>query len=362
MKIDITRTESIAMRAIAILLIAMHNFCHSTNMFVLENEGTFYVDRPEEFFRRLSNGSETLLGDFFSFYGWYGVPVFMFLSGYGIVKKYEQQNMVKIHQEKYFLQSNFMKMFKLLLPATLLLILIHVSSGHLNIKYVGMLLFQQTFLNDFVYIWIPPYPGVYWYFGLTLQLYALYWITQHNCSNKSGNICLVICVVLSFLIQVMALPADWNNESQVYLRYVRHNCVGWVAPFALGIYMARNNFKKYCSVFSIILIVLLAIVVMITCIFNGILWQLTPLAAILIIYVVGKLLVNVPVISTALIWIGGYASYIFVVHPLVRTYLLDYAMDDPAPYVTFGVYMMLVVLFAVIYKVVSTKFYFFIKL
>ena len=85
----LSRTESAALRGIAILGIILHNYCHFLGFAVKENEYKFDSSRPMQFFDKLFSLDSDLFIHIFSFLGHYGVPIFLFISGYGLVKKYE---------------------------------------------------------------------------------------------------------------------------------------------------------------------------------------------------------------------------------------------------------------------------------
>ena len=80
------------MRGIAIMAIMLHNYCHWLNFAVKENEYQFHSDRAAAFWQSLTTPDGMLPIQLLSFLGHYGVPVFLFLSGYGLVLKYEREN------------------------------------------------------------------------------------------------------------------------------------------------------------------------------------------------------------------------------------------------------------------------------
>lgn len=87
-ELTISRDCGYVMRGIAIMMIVFHNYCHSIQGVTSENEFEFFYGNVTS----LMIPKATALNWFFdimSFFGWYGVPVFMFLSGYGLVMKYE---------------------------------------------------------------------------------------------------------------------------------------------------------------------------------------------------------------------------------------------------------------------------------
>ena len=89
MKEMLTKAECSAMRGIAILAIMLHNFCHFNGKIVQENEYQFIDFNNDRLWQVLSNPTELLPVHLLSYFGHYGVPVFLFLSGFGLVRKYE---------------------------------------------------------------------------------------------------------------------------------------------------------------------------------------------------------------------------------------------------------------------------------
>lgn len=77
------------MKGVAILFIVLHNLLHWISQ-IKENEFSYSPEKTKLFFENLVTNADTLWLDIFSFLGWYGVATFLFLSGYGLVKKYEQ--------------------------------------------------------------------------------------------------------------------------------------------------------------------------------------------------------------------------------------------------------------------------------
>ena len=85
----LTRTQCSAMRGIAIIGIFLHNYCHWLGMAVKENEYTFTAGNCRRLLEVMTQPDWNLPVHLLSFFGHYGVPVFLFLSAYGLVMKYE---------------------------------------------------------------------------------------------------------------------------------------------------------------------------------------------------------------------------------------------------------------------------------
>ncbi|MBO4827213.1 MAG: acyltransferase, partial [Prevotella sp.] len=87
----LTKTECSAMRGVAILGIVLHNYCHWLGLAVKENEYQFHRNNCEELLNAVLHADWNLPIHLLSFFGHYGVPVFLFLSGFGLVLKYEER-------------------------------------------------------------------------------------------------------------------------------------------------------------------------------------------------------------------------------------------------------------------------------
>ena len=77
------------MRGIAIIAIMLHNYCHFIGKIVKENEYMFQTVNNDRLWHALTHPDELLPVHLLSYFGHYGVPVFLFLSGLGLVLKYE---------------------------------------------------------------------------------------------------------------------------------------------------------------------------------------------------------------------------------------------------------------------------------
>ena len=97
----LTRTECTAMRGIAILAIVLHNYCHFIGRIVKENEYQFFTSNNDRFLQVLTHPDYLLPVHLLSYFGHYGVPVFLFLSGYGLVRKYEETSQGDRHSVSF---------------------------------------------------------------------------------------------------------------------------------------------------------------------------------------------------------------------------------------------------------------------
>ena len=256
------------------------------------------ISNAEYFLNNITN--HPILGSI-SYLGWLGVPMFFFLSGYGLQKKYGG----KIHNQFSFIKKHYLKLLCLAGP------IIIINNLHAHIKIVHIL-GQLTFLNN-----IPfennILPAAFWYLRVALQFYILYALFFFRIKPKyllfSG---IVISICFIFI------------DDQV-TRLFKYHFIGWFLDFALGCYFAVNNNcikqiekKGYIFFFFVILLI--------SCV-NKHLWIFCDTISILFLLSI-KRFINIKL----LIHIGTLSAVLYVTHPLVRNLWLyiniDYMKDN----------------------------------
>lgn len=309
----LTKSESAALRGIAILGIVLHNYCHFLSFAIKENEYTFKTDRPAQFLDKLINFDIThLFIHLFSFLGHYGVPIFLFISGYGLVMKYEKTIAGRITPVS-FMRYHYLKLFRLMIIGYLVFVAIYCLRAHnaAEVYSWDRVLTQLTMIINFCYA-EPNHiikPGPYWFFGLMLQLYALYILLLH----RRGKWWITGAIMVSWLIQLAA-------PTETVLNYVRYNFIGGVLPFATGILYARHginiNRKAY---FAIMIISGIAVI------FGSLYaetWLWVPLFVVTGAVSTIKLIPRQTINTCA--WFGGLSSAMFVMHPVVREVVITH--------------------------------------
>ena len=307
------RIECSALRCIAIICIMIHNYAHKLPCAAQENEFAYHLDNDNNFWNVLF--SSDFLIHFFSYWGHLGVPIFVFLSGYGLALKYNDHVQIKW---KNYLGSHYRKLFFPLLYGTLAYIaVILIRDGNIHFP-IARFIFQCTMLLNLIY----PYeqnitPGPYWYFGMTMQLYLLYLFIIHRRSLKYMIGITVISIVFMGLL---------IHDTHRILIWTKYNVVGWMTPLALGVLAARfPSYIRYFSVrakASVVFICLLPCLIL--CGRNYYLWLMTPVVVLLMGIAFVKF---VP----SFVWekvkvIGDISLYILIVHPIVREVTLPISL------------------------------------
>lgn len=253
----LSRPACNALRGLAIIGIFLHNYCHWLGPIVKENEYQYFQHNVDWLNQVMVSMDLNLPVHLLSFFGHYGVPVFLFLSAYGLVMKYEakphlsteqQTRMYSISGKKltgsinwrdplHFIRYHYLKLFKMMIAGfvafTMLDLITPGSHHYAALDIVAMLgMFNNVLPNPDNIIW----PGPYWFFGLMLQLYIVYRLLLYRRHWGWTVGLMAICIVIQLI-----LGFD-NPESEVMNRY-RYNFMGGMLPFGLGILYARYGEK-----------------------------------------------------------------------------------------------------------------------
>ena len=339
----LSRTESAALRGIAILGIILHNYCHFLGFAVKENEYKFDSSRPMQFFDNLFSLDSDLFIHFFSFLGHYGVPIFLFISGYGLVKKYEAHpqtdnenpSLREGHSVGFaFIRKHFLKLFRLMIIGYLVFIGVYLlrHSDGTQVYSWDHVLTQLTMTINFFYF-DPDHiikPGPYWYFGLMLQLYILYILVIYRWRQNSLLIALAAGSIL--------LEACFGNQ-QDWLNYIRYNFIGGLLPFCMGIWAARreplsnspegesNSTPPLREVGWVLISALFVL-------FGGMYfwtWLIVPafiatgaIATVKLLSACKGILSPLSSLLSPLSWLGSISAMLFVMHPIARELIISH--------------------------------------
>lgn len=227
----ISREEGISLRGWAILAIVLHNFTHWVEATPGENEFTFDPVRVELFMQGLATAPLDVFRLFFSFLGHYGVQIFVFLSGYGLFRKYRDS----LPGVWAFFGSRLLALY----PAVALAALAYFGyetfrTGFAEVaKTTIPLLGQATGVSNFHSGWVHKPIGPWWFLSLVLQFYLLFpWLRRAAAESLSR---LAVIGGSALLLEVVA-----NSYCRSQLGFnLNHTVVGHLPVFCLGMAMAR---------------------------------------------------------------------------------------------------------------------------
>ena len=312
----LTRDECTAMRGIAILAIVLHNYCHFIGKIVKENEYQFLTSHNEGLWQVLSNPDSLLPVHLLSYFGHYGVPVFLFLSGFGLVMKYERKIQEQVAVVP-FIRYNYLKLLRMLIVGfTLFVIVDALAPGrfqfHWNHVIAQLLMYINVLPHPDKIIW----PGIYWFFGLMMELYIVYRLLLYRQKNWVVIALFTIC----WLLQVFCDP---EGET---LNRLRYNFIGGMLPFGIGILVGRSIDKIHFSMsrwFWAMVVVIVSALIFVMC-FHYQSWLWIP-----ILIIVGTIAIVKAMsqkMKNLMVWFGSISAAMFVAHPIARKLFINVAL------------------------------------
>ena len=304
----LSRTECNAMRGLAIIGIFLHNYCHWLNPVVKENEYQYFQQNVDWMASSICTPDRLLPMHIFSYLGHYGVPIFLFLSAYGLVMKYEKKK-AELPSSLSFIKYHYMKLFKMMIIGFVAFTMLDlITPGAHNYKFldiVAMIGMSNNVLpkpDDIIW------PGPYWFFGLMLQLYIVYKLFL--CRRSS-------IIVLVFIAACVFGQLFFDAEGEAINRY-RYNFMGGMLPFGLGVLYARYGHRMTMWGYASMFVMSSLLVCVLSCSFLG--WTFVPAFVCTASIGLVKIL-NVSKftsIKTSLVWMGSISAALFVCHPITR--------------------------------------------
>lgn len=312
---ELSRAECAALRGLAIIGIFLHNYCHWLGPAVKENEYTFRARNVEGLTHAITRMDSMWFVHFISFFGHYGVPVFLFLSAYGLARKYEASALPDagrgvgawLSETGRFVAKHFWKLFGMMFLGFALFTTVDLLAGGAHHYHLSDVVSQLFLVNNLMpdpdhIIW----PGPYWFFGLMLQFYVLYALVLRRAHWG---------VVVGLIAVCWVAQAVCEPESET-LNRLRYNCIGGMLPFGLGLLYARYvpSLQMKRSVLAVVAVVSALLIYALSLTYQT--WYVVPA------FVCLGALTLVKAVPAALLrpleWVGALSAALFVVHPTAR--------------------------------------------
>lgn len=311
----LTRDECTAMRGIAILAIMLHNYCHFIGKIVKENEYQFFNSHNEGLWQVITHPDTLLPVHLLSYFGHYGVPVFLFLSGFGLVMKYERKMQEQVAVVP-FIRYNYLKLLRMLIVGFVLFIIVDIMTpGRFQYHWYNVIAQLLMYINVLPTPDKIIWPGIYWFFGLMLELYIVYRLLLY----RQKNWVVITLVAVCWLLQVFCDP---EGET---LNRIRYNFIGGMLPFGAGILVGRSIDRFHCSMsrwlWAMVAVVVAALIFVMCFHYQSWLW-------IPILIIVGTIAIvkAMPLtVMSLMVWFGSISAAMFVAHPIARKLFINIA-------------------------------------
>jgi len=298
------------MKAFAISAIVFHNYFHLIGNSVRENEFDFDAARFQRLLDVLPDPSFAIQG-LFSFFGHFGVQVFIFLSAYGLAKNHWEDS----SNWHLFLWGRIQKLypvFGLIVVPWFVMYLVVVGPMKGLPTGLYLLCMGMGISSLLPGLELPPV-GPWWFIPFILQFYAL-WPFLCRFSKRFGQMGLLLAGVLSMII------VHLGNSQLAHLSInLLETPAGHLPELCLGVIAARYHTHPRTR-----LVILSGTVLLLGSEFRAF-WPFTFTAALVVFIVVYFKFRTILRDSKMLQTIGRYSLLIFLLNGFSRFFFLPYA-------------------------------------
>ncbi len=297
-----------ALKGIAILGIAFHNFLHRVPNIVQENEFEFDPSRFPLFLQQLSDPA-TCVQAFFSFFGHYGVGVFVALSSYGLAVSCLNSRPLGALA---FLGERWRKLFPMIGMCISIWLLLQLRThAPSDAAYWSATLLEVALLCTGLFTIAPGFGpaavGPWWFVSFILQFYLLWALAGARLMRTSTR---SLILISAFALCVLYLLND-RLIRDVGITLLE-TPIGHFPEIALGILMTRFKpaaFRAWLPPLVILLVLGNA---------SHFLWPLASVCAAALMLVAFDASRRDGSRLHALAWIGGLSLPIFMLNGFIR--------------------------------------------
>ncbi len=350
------------LKGLGILLIVTHNYMHWLPDCVDENEYTFSIERIDKLVEYLGQGGPHVVLNLLSHFGHYGVAIFLFLSGYGLTKKYEPMSGNQLNATPRigivpFVFRHALKLWKLMVPVVVLFVATQLYHGTWNRPWTRLLPLLGFYSN------LQPERdlllGPWWWFSLMMQLYIVWRLFIY----RNGKSMLYTVIGLCLATQIAATWIERGNLASydTLTSYLHYNFPCSMLAFGLGVAHARYNLywlrQWWSPLVGLSLIIIGA--------FNAGIWCISPAGIVMIAAtfahnVDSRLRTRERWCITPLrilVFLGEISAWLFALHPIVRIYPIRMARTggDLDVYLSIVIYLAVSILLAWLFFMFTKK-------
>ena len=242
--------DSNIIKGIGILMIMFHNFFHLIVPETGENEFSFSADNFKRYIDFTSSHPLDSIRYSSSYFGHYGVQLFIFISSYGLYQAYKHKNVRWLH----FMKKRIGKLYPTLVLGIFYLMLSFIFHYHKFPPFdeLKSYLLKFTLLYGFIPNEAESVSGPWWFFSAIVQLYAFFplllWVLRKSGANALLVIAFVFIGISMFLDLFIEIPGI-----SVYYTFI-----GQMPVFSLGLYFAAQSQIKIPKSIFILSIILFA--------------------------------------------------------------------------------------------------------
>ena len=320
---DLSLENTIFYKGVAILMIVMHNFFHLIPPKFGENEQDFKLERIEAYFHIVFSQPELSFQATLSLLGHYGVQVFLFLSAYGLTKKYINSKIFYID----FLKKRILKIYPAFLLSIVLWaiytgIMVHNSSPiQMIIDNWKSLLVKLVFISNFIPGQLYALNGPWWFVSLIVQFYIIFPFMLYI-YKKYNNVGLIGLSLVGLLLTAYIQPLVSIPVPGTILTHL--------PELSIGIFLANNkNFSlNYLTILLIVIVFILSN-------YYYTFWFLSYSSALILLLIMIQNIIQKSnkILTKYMLFTGSISMYIFYINGFMRAPWKYYAKNLDSWYI-----------------------------
>lgn len=311
--IDLSLENTTFYKGLAILMIMMHNFFHYLPTRFGENEQDFKLERVETYLQIVFNQPEFFIQATLSLLGHYGVQVFLFLSAYGLTKKYINSKIIYID----YLKKRIMKIYPVFLLSivfwAIYVGILHDGPVNLIIEYWKSLLLKLVFIANFIPGQLYQVNGPWWFVSLIIQFYIIFPFMLYI-YKKYKNAGLITLSVLGLFLTALLQPMVNIPIPGTVLTHL--------PELSIGIFLAnqRSFTINYLMILTLIIVFILSN-------FYYYFWLLSYSSALILLLIIFQKIAQKSnkAFTQYILFVGSISMYIFYINGFMRAPWVGYA-------------------------------------
>ncbi len=313
-----SKEQTEVLKGIGILIIVLHNFFHNLTPDIRENQFDFNANIFPRFYHTLLDNPFELLRATFSYFGHYGVQIFIFFSAYGLTRKHLNTNL----KLSSFLAKRVGKIYVSFLICVTVYILLGIAKELFisaeQVLYWDSLLWKILLISNFIPNQALMPVGPWWFMPFIFQVYLFYplllWMFK-----RYGNRFLIIISVASILMELFLnsymIKNGFNFNFMIF---------GHLPVLCIGIYFAaQDRIKLGYGVIT------LALVFFILGNLNQSIWVTSDLTFTLLVISISIIVINNysnrSSLAIPLAFFGGISFHLFMVNGFLRSLFHNFA-------------------------------------
>lgn len=332
---NLSKDQTNIIKGVAMICLVLHNFLHWTN-YIGENEMSFNADRIYVLFDAISSNKTMLFNGLFSYFGFYFLQLFIFISGYGLAKQYAKN--ITVSYSKY-IAPRLIKLYALLLFGIAIYFVLFYKHFDLRwfVSFAGSSLLMYNNLSfDRIFMYVGPW----WYFSLALQLYLLFPLL-YKVLDRYKEKGLFVLILFSYILIFLFNPIAMRLHIPIF-----GNFLGHLPEFLLGI-----GFAIFPRIHLNWKIVIPTLIIFILSNFFDYFFSFTFLAfTILFLAFVCPAIKLLPAgIIKAFIFLGSISMFMFLINGPLRVYTMPYLTKGGSLHILLGSFIHLIIVIIVSY-------------